>query len=131
MKQTITTTTKWLTEPQEHLLTILSSSKLCTCNRLLYKFLLFCQPQVSADANDGTVDQVSLSNNGTSVGEERTVACVSIIFLQNNIFLKSSNVFKSYALSYPFHCHSVFNFDTVELLTTTLICISLNRKRNI
>ena len=43
--------------------------------------------QVSADANDGTVDQVSLSNNGTSVGEERTISCVSISFLQNNLKL--------------------------------------------
>ena len=48
---------------------------------------------MSADANDGTVDQVSLSDNGTSVGEERTVACVSILFMQNNIKLinKHSN----------------------------------------
>ena len=47
--------------------------------RLFNKFYLFYYQQVSADSSDGTVDQVSLSNNGTSVGEERTIACVSIV----------------------------------------------------
>ena len=55
--------------------------------RVFPKFYLFYYQQVSADANDGTVDQVSLSNNGTSVGEERTISCVSISFLQNNLKL--------------------------------------------
>ena len=47
--------------------------------------IFFYFKQVSADANDGTVDQVSLSNNGTSVGEERTIDCVNILFETNNI----------------------------------------------
>ena len=46
--------------------------------RVFDKFYLFYYQQVSADSNDGTVDQVSLSNNGTSVGEDRTIACVSM-----------------------------------------------------
>ena len=50
-------------------------------------FWLFYYQQVRADVNDGTVDQVSLSNNGTSVGEERTIECVRIFFLQKNIKL--------------------------------------------
>ena len=55
--------------------------------RVFHLFYLFYFQQVSADANDGTVDQVSLSDNGTSVGEERTVACVSILVQKNYIIL--------------------------------------------
>ena len=36
--------------------------------------------QVSADDNDGTVEQVSLSNNGTGFGEDRILGCVSILY---------------------------------------------------
>jgi hypothetical protein len=36
---------------------------------------------VSADTNDGTVEQVSISNNGTGVGENRVVACVSAFII--------------------------------------------------
>ena len=57
----------------------LSVLKVLLVNFFLWFYLFYFQ-QVSADANDGTVDQVSLSNNGTSIGEERTVACVSILF---------------------------------------------------
>ena len=46
---------------------------------------------MSADSSDGTVDQVSLSNNGTSVGEERTISCVSFVWGQKLLIYRLLN----------------------------------------
>ena len=54
--------------------------RIALCNRIFSETALILHQQVLADAEDGTVDQVSISNNGTSAGEDRTIDCVGILF---------------------------------------------------